>query len=471
MARNLGRTLLAAAALLLGACDRGPGGHPPPHRDPILLFTVEGLRADAVGALGGPPGLTPNLDRLARGADWIGRAVAPSSGFAPCLASLFTGLRPWQHQVTGAWQLELPPDAATLAEALGRLGFRARGYPQASLPPDGNGLARGFATLTALGRGNRAIADLRDLAAGPELVWVHLSGPHLPYVRRDALSERVGPVPAGLPRRATWIDLEPYFDPAVALPARERERLQALYRFNVAWTDLNLGRFLRAVEQSGQAERSIIAVVSLYGQEFGEHGQVSAGGNLGRAGIEVPLVLKLPRGSRRAAAVARGERVAAARLWATLVEAAGGSVPPGAGRSLFSDGSGPIFSELFAAAGHNEFSLLEGDLQLRWTRRFSDLDGSYYPARLASAGAPRESAERQAFRLLLRRLDRTYRRSRPLTGPASSVALSLERWTAEGGVQAVDDAARRQSMAERLRSSFLLFVGAELTPDEALAGF
>src|SRR6478736_532637 len=31
----------------------------------VLLITIDTLRVDRVGAFGGPPGLTPNLDRLA----------------------------------------------------------------------------------------------------------------------------------------------------------------------------------------------------------------------------------------------------------------------------------------------------------------------------------------------------------------------------------------------------------------------
>jgi hypothetical protein len=61
-----------------------------------VLITFDSLRADVVGGLGGEPRLTPNLDALLRGADWGGRAIAPSSLGAAAMASLFTGLRPWR---------------------------------------------------------------------------------------------------------------------------------------------------------------------------------------------------------------------------------------------------------------------------------------------------------------------------------------------------------------------------------------
>jgi hypothetical protein len=464
------RRLTAAAALLAGlaACAARPEPPGLPHDGPIVLLTLEGLRADAVGALGGPPGLTPALDGLAAEADWVGRAVAPSSWLVPSLASLFTGLRPWQHQATTPTHDRLPPTLVTLAEALARLGYRGRGYHETRLAEPGSGWGQGFSELAPLGRGHRALADLRGLGGGRDFLWLHLAMPTGPYLRRDSLADRVGPLPAGLPRRIAWIDLEPYFDPQTPLPHAERERLLALYRFNVAAADLAVGRFLAALEESGQRESALVAVVSLYGQEFGEHGQIAAGGNLGRAGVEVPLIVKLPRGSRRALALPQTERVASSRLWATLVEAAGGAPPPGVAPSLFRRPASPLISELYAAGGHNEFSLVEGDLQLRWVRRFTALDGAFYRTRLASARAPREARERREFRLLLRRIDRAFRRSPPLSGPASDVSLRLERWMGEG-VQAVDDRARTAAMADRLRAAFLRFLGAERTPDEEAA--
>ena len=37
----------------------------PPHQGPIVLITMDGLRADRLPAYGGPAGATPNIDALA----------------------------------------------------------------------------------------------------------------------------------------------------------------------------------------------------------------------------------------------------------------------------------------------------------------------------------------------------------------------------------------------------------------------
>ena len=97
---------LAAAALALawpGVCLRAAAAEASPprlHRGPIVLITIDALRADTVGALGGPPKVMPRSHGLAREATWAGRAVSPSSWTVPSMAALFTGFQPWR---AGSW--------------------------------------------------------------------------------------------------------------------------------------------------------------------------------------------------------------------------------------------------------------------------------------------------------------------------------------------------------------------------------
>ena len=76
---------LGATALWTGCAAEAP----PVHRGPIVLITIDALRADLVGT-----GLLPNLDRLAVEADWAGTAITTSSWTVPSMASLFTGQQP-----------------------------------------------------------------------------------------------------------------------------------------------------------------------------------------------------------------------------------------------------------------------------------------------------------------------------------------------------------------------------------------
>src|SRR5262245_38629168 len=74
----LGAPAVVLALALLAAGCRGCGvARRDERRMPIVLITLDALRADAVGAFGGPRRLTPALDRLAAEATWAGPAISP----------------------------------------------------------------------------------------------------------------------------------------------------------------------------------------------------------------------------------------------------------------------------------------------------------------------------------------------------------------------------------------------------------
>lgn len=467
------RLATAALPLLLLACGGGAaapgaGDRAAATGGPIVLVTFSSLRTDVVGGLGGLPGLTPHLDALIRQADWPGRAIAATSRGEPALASLWTGLRPWQHQVLHGGHV-LAPDLLTLAEALAAAGYSTAGFPGGPWYAPAEGFAQGFDAFDPADRGRGAAARLQSLAedgAGRQFLWIHIPEPQAPYMLRRRLLprlERLGGLPRELPERIRPLQLEPYFDPTVPLPEVRRRRFWAMYLLNVAWADEKLGRLLEALRASGQWERTLLAVTALHGEEFGERGQIGHGGNLGRRLIEVPLIVKLPAGGGRIA-VPREERVAAARLWATLVEAAGGPLPPAVAPSLFRSAPWPALSELYLNNGTNLFSLVEGDWQLLWESRFAPSEPGYYRAR---SGALAESGPAAADGVF-GRLQSAFAAVPPLTGlPAEPPRLTLERWSAGRagtGSAPVSDPGRTAEMARRLAAAWSAFVPAELPP-------
>ena len=462
------RKLALVLGLLLAGC-RPLGTSTAPAQDgPIVLITFDSLRADAVGGLGGEPGLTPNLDALIRQADWPGRAVAPSSWGAPSMASLFTGLRPWQHQVLRA-EDRLAPALVTLPEALKAAGWETSGFTGEPLYSKDTGYDQGFDLLADLGKGAEAAEKLKEIS-GRQFVWVHLSEPQAPWFRRPKFLSRLGPGQAkGLPARVLPNQLAPFFDPAVPLPPELERRFRTLYRLNVAWADDRLGRLLGELRASGQWDRTLLIVTSTHGEEFGEKGQILNGGNLGRQLLEVPFIVKLPVGFGPKIAVPKDRRVAAARLWATLVEATGGEVPPAQAPSLFREAPEGVLSELYLTNGTNRFSFVEGDDQLLWESSFAPPEPEYYRARLAlmSRGNARiaraeisEPPNRILGRLLKGFLD-----APPLTGRGGAPRLTLERW--EGwGSRPVEDPRRTAGMAALLARTWSEFLPAEQTPRE-----
>jgi arylsulfatase A-like enzyme len=66
-----------------------------PQADNAILVTVDTLRADHLGAYGGPVA-TPALDALARESAVVARAYTPVPSTGPATVSLFSGLHPWR---------------------------------------------------------------------------------------------------------------------------------------------------------------------------------------------------------------------------------------------------------------------------------------------------------------------------------------------------------------------------------------
>ncbi|HEV8241267.1 MAG TPA: sulfatase [Thermoanaerobaculia bacterium] len=488
--RLAGRALLlaagAAALASLSACSGCRGGGAD-HRGPIVLITIDALRADAVGVFGGPPKLTPALDALAREATWAGTAVAPSSWTVPSMASLFTGIQPWRNQNWHGDAAMLRPELVTIPEALKAQGFATSGfYTNAWLrPPFGYGA--GFDTFKYFREGKRAEAVLARLGtpdagqrAQPEFVWAHILPPHAPYVRRDALIGQLPDSPPPLPRRVSVLDLEPWFDPATPLPPEQARTLRAAYQLNVAWADHLVGRLLAALRKSGQWDDTLLVVTADHGEEFKECGQIEHGGNLCRSLVEVPLLVKLPKNWQGPPlALRRGDRPGTVRVRATLIEAAGGKSEPTTAPSLFHEDTGGVLSELYLGNGVNRISYVEDDRQLLWESHFAAPDADYFRVHTLDIGGVPAVAPRSTPDDLHARFEEAFGRTLPLTGRTElPPTLTLWQWTAPppgsppmtNVAVRVDDSAATDAMARRLKTAWVAANGAEAAPGKREGG-
>jgi arylsulfatase A-like enzyme len=459
--------LLALGALALGCARRAPG--PPPHRGPIVLITIDALRADTVGTFGGSPKVMPALTALTREATWAGRAVSPSSWTVPSMASLFTGYQPWRVRSRSAESAMLDDRFVTLPESLQEAGYKTAAFRSNHWLDTPFGYAQGFDRFGYLREGGRAEAYLKELKGGSDFVWIHILAPHAPYVRRDAFLDHLDDVPPDLPKQVKPLDLEPYMDPAAKLPPEVARRFRAMYRLNAAYADFVLGHLLTALKASGQWDKTLLVVTSDHGEEFGENGQIEHGGSLGHVLIEVPLVIKLPVGFPRQLAMpaAFSGHPANVRVAATLIEAAGAKPEPGAAPSFFQSFDKGALSELYLGNGVNRFSLVDGDLQLLWESRFAPPEPAYFRAHLAGIGGTPVPPLTEPFQALFDRLQKQFETAPPLTGRRSAPPrLTLVRWTPNGG-QPVNDPQALDRMARQLKNAWLAANGPDLAPGHA----
>jgi choline-sulfatase len=320
----------AAPAGAPRAVDRGDEAERRPH---IVLYLVDTLRADRLGAYGGRRGLSPRLDAFAARATLYENAVAQSSWTKASVASIFTGLGPRQHGVNEVDD-GLPPDLPLLAERLRAAGYRTAGFAANAYLDEASGFQRGFADFTLVADGDnlsdevhrRVVAWLdREGSGAPLFLYVHTIDPHAPYAPPPEYRRRFAPEA----RRAAIGSvhfLRRLAARTLPLTAATLADLEALYDAEVAFNDHHFGLLLDELRRRGLYDDALIAFLSDHGEEFHEHGLIGHGAGLYREVLQVPLVVKRPR-------QAAGERVSQPAqhvdLLPTLLAAAALEVPAG----------------------------------------------------------------------------------------------------------------------------------------------
>jgi arylsulfatase A-like enzyme/tetratricopeptide (TPR) repeat protein len=301
---------------------------------PIILISIDTLRADHLTIHGANRVATPAIDRLAADGIVFENAYAHVPLTLPSHASMLTGMLPYETGVRSNIGYRLDPEGKPLLpKLLKEKGYATGGAISAYVLRAETGMGELFdfyddslevweaASLGSLQReGNETVrAALRWLdtvKAQPFFLFLHLFEPHTPYE-----------------------PVEPF-----------RSQYSNAYDGEIATVDAVIGRLFAELEQRGLYDDALIVLTSDHGEGLGDHGEAEHGVLLYREVLHVPLVIKLPR--RHLA----GRRVAAPvqhiDLLPTLATAAGASVPPGlAGTSLIAlaEGSTPpartIYSE------------------------------------------------------------------------------------------------------------------------------
>lgn len=311
------RTALAAilaSSLLLSSCSREgalepevrPGG-------PIIIVSIDTLRADRLPAWGYGGVQTPAIDSLVRDGVRFSSAWSHAPLTLPSHASVFTGRLPGDHGVRDNLGYKLDSSIPTLATILGQNGYATAGMVSSWVLRDASGIANGFqtwddgldpepgASVGELQRSGNATVDsaigwIGSRPAGkPFFLFVHLFEPHTPYSPPEPFRSR-------------------YSDP---------------YDGEIATADSMVERLLTSLRSSGLYEDATIILMSDHGEGLGDHGEAEHGVFLYREAIHVPLIVKLAGG--RMAGQTVDAPAGLADIFPTVLQVAGvkGSEAPG----------------------------------------------------------------------------------------------------------------------------------------------
>jgi arylsulfatase A-like enzyme len=257
------------------------------------------------------------------------------------VASLLTGRSPIVHQAQGRGDV-LAPGTVTLARRLGDAGYRTYalygnawvggtfrvddGFEESRLLPARSDRL----TRELIGRLGRLAPQERLFA------YVHTIDPHAPYDPTPAYRRRFSPPAARHTRvSALWLEAEATRARSGEATARRTvEEVTALYDAEVAFNDRQFGLFVDELTRLGLYDDSLIVFTSDHGEELFDHGGVAHGQTLYREVLEVPLVVKWPRG-RNPGPDAGAAVVPLLDVAPTVLECAGLSLPSDLeGRSL-----------------------------------------------------------------------------------------------------------------------------------------
>lgn len=370
----------------------------------VLVVSIDTMRADRLGRLGRDDrSLTPSLDALAAEGQHYPRAFAQANETLFSHTALFTGRYPSE---LGALQYEsfrLDPAVPTLAGALSLRGWRTEGYVAGGHLDPVFGVGAGFDHYqsgqpfsTFHQTMPEALDALERLAEGddPWMLFVHGYDVHTPYVKPGLFGRAETPDYAGSLLKDAWQPLTyerildgvyypdyrppqltssdglPFLDPKtfsaledyaalsdvqrIPLSQADRAFILGTYDTAVRQADFFVGVLLDALQDTGQAERTAVVVLSDHGEDLGDHGHYNHRLALYDTNVQVVLITRIPGHAPRV----EPAPVGLVDVYATIRELAG----------LQQVGRGQVLGSRAAGDGIYSESML-GQVSLRTAER------------------------------------------------------------------------------------------------------
>ena len=250
---------------------------------PVILISVDTLRADHLGCYQSGRKITPHIDSIAGNGTLFSQVSALVPVTLPSHVALFTSTYPFAN---GVEDNGVPFAAGTtLASVLKNAGYRTAAFVGSFVLDRRFGLSQDFDVYDSpFDLHNKTVADAGDLkrpgaqvaaaatrwldqnANSPFFLFLHLYDLHTPY------------------------NLPP--DPRL-------RRGETGYEAELAYVDRVLGDFLAFLERRGLLNKSLIVFTSDHGEGLNEHGESTHGYFVYESTLHVPLIFHWPAGSKR----------------------------------------------------------------------------------------------------------------------------------------------------------------------------
>jgi len=354
-------------------------------RPNILLISIDSLGANHLGCYGYQRPTSPHMDALAAQGVLCERLLCPAIPTLPSYTTLYTGQHPITHGIVShpcdnnlgrqapflPWFLLQAGYTTCAVDSLmrSRLWF-GRGYEFYIDPSIRHTLL--YLAVTCEDLNARAIPWLRAHVSEPFFLFIHYWDPHWPFnppERYRHLYCQGDPTdpdnhsldawwkhPLGVAARDTWLRTA---DGLIT----DAEYVTALYDQEVRYVDDGVGQLIKALDELGLAEKTLVVLTGDHGESMTEHGIYFEHHGLYDCTLHVPLIVRwtehLPSG------VCLPHTLQVSDIAPTLLEAAGLSVPTAMeGRSFWR-----LLTGEEQVGGHERVISLECTWQAKWSLR------------------------------------------------------------------------------------------------------
>ncbi len=320
-----GSALIVGAWVVVGAFRAVEAVSTAPYPN-ILLVTITGLRADAVGPYGAATTATPTLDELAQQGALFRGTVTPSRFCPAAAASLLTGYYPAGHGLRHPGD-RLRPGIEGLADRLVANGYRTGAFVSARAL---DGRRSGLGALFERYEDATSVEDWLARFAFGRIALRASPGPvrpaRDPRLALERFREWVGSLPAGAPWFA-WVELGDAAWPrpapprggsdALALPSSSIDLSTPLspppawsgtedagrplaywiegYRESVSAADAAVDALQQLLLERGELQRTLVVVTAERGVPLGEEGRwLEVGPRLEEPVERVPWIVAGP---------------------------------------------------------------------------------------------------------------------------------------------------------------------------------
>jgi arylsulfatase A-like enzyme len=313
-------------------------------RPDIWIVLVDALRTDHVGYMGSTVTHTPAMDELAEQSIRFERAYAGSPWTLESVLMMTSGtyLTAGISGPRGPSDLRIPPHVPCAVDRLADAGYRPLSLYANEMMAPGSGFERSFASHSFINMDHELPGRLQALVGDgdprePQLVYLHLIGPHMPYVFHPGATERhllrAGRAGTGPVSFDDWhhLTLEEVDDD-------ERALVGLYYRAEVEVADEVVGELVQVIDRQEirRGRPTWVIFTSDHGEELWDHGGFEHGHTMYDELLHVPLAVRPPLDHPlRAAGEDVSTPVSLIDVGHTLVELAGAeALAPPAGRSL-----------------------------------------------------------------------------------------------------------------------------------------